>query len=146
MKKTQLIALIWIIAISASLFVFAQIPRSASPEGAEVYIINLEDGDEVSGDVLVQFGLKGMGIAPAGYDVENTGHHHLLINQDETELDMGFPLPSTESVMHFGKGQTEVSLELEPGEYTLQLLLGNFSHIPHDAPVMSEKISITVTE
>jgi len=146
MKKVRLIAFIWIIAITASLYVYAQIPRSASPEGAEVYIINLEDGDTVSGELLVQFGLKGMGIAPAGYDVENTGHHHLLINQDIEELDLGFPLPTSDSVRHFGKGQTEVTLDLEPGEYTLQLLLGNFSHIPHDAPVMSEAITITVSE
>lgn len=146
MKKIRLIAFIWIIAITASLFVYAQIPRSSSPEGAEAYIINLEDGDTVSGELLVQFGLKGMGIAPAGYDVENTGHHHLLINQDIEELDLGMPLPSTDGVRHFGKGQTEVTLELEPGTYTLQLLLGNFSHIPHDAPVMSEQITVTISE
>lgn len=146
MKKIQFIVLIWIIAISASLFVYAQIPRSASPENAEVYIINLSDGDEVSGEILVQFGLRNMGIAPAGYDVENTGHHHLLIDQDEGELDLGMPLPSTDSVRHFGKGQTETTVELDPGEHTFQLLLGNFSHIPHNVPVMSEKITITVTE
>lgn len=146
MKKVRLVALIWLIAITTSLVVFAQIPRSESPEGAEVYIINLEDGAEISGKFLVQFGLKGMGIAPAGIDFPDTGHHHLLINQDLDELDLGFPLPSTDSVKHFGKGQTEAMLELEPGTYTLQLLLGNFSHIPHDAPVLSEQITITVTE
>lgn len=146
MNKFRLIALIWIFAITTSLYVFAQIPRSPSPEGAKAYFINLEDGAEVSSKFLIQFGLKGMGVAPAGADFPNTGHHHLLVNQDIEALDLGFPLPSNDNVRHFGKGQTETMLELEPGEYTLQLLLGNFSHIPHDTPVMSEEITITVSE
>lgn len=143
MKKAPFL-IVLVGAVIASLVVFAQVPRSPSAENAQAYIINLSDGDTVSSPFLVQFGLAGMGIAPAGFDAENTGHHHLLVNQDATELDYALPLPSNDNVRHFGKGQSETMLELAPGEYTLQLLLANFSHIPHDAPVLSEAISITV--
>lgn len=124
----------------------AQIERSPSVEGAEAYFINLVDGDTVSSPFLLQFGLKGMGVAPAGADFEATGHHHLLVNLDESTLDLNAPLPSTDNLLHFGAGQTETMLELPPGEHTLQLLLGNYSHIPHAPEVISEKITVTVTE
>ena len=84
-----------------------------------------------------------MGIAPAGIDMENTGHHHILIDLDEMP-DMSMPLPTTDNVVHFGTGQTETTLTLTPGEHTLQLLLGNHLHVPHQSPVMSEKITVTV--
>ena len=112
------------------------------PEGAEAYFIILKNGDKVKSPVTVHFGLRGMGVAPAGVERDNTGHHHLLI--DEPEIDLGLPLPSTDQVRHFGGGQTEVVLELEPGLHTLQILLGNHAHIPHDPPVMSEKITIVI--
>ncbi len=115
---------------------------SPSPEGAEAYFIILKNGDKVKSPVTVHFGLKGMGIAPAGVERENTGHNHLLIN--EPEIDLSLPLPSTDQIKHFGGGQTEVMLELEPGPHTLQILLGDHSHIPHDPPVMSEKITIVI--
>lgn len=121
----------------------AALPRTASPPGAEVYIISPRDGAKVKGPVLVQFGLKGMGVAPAGVKFDNTGHHHLLIDTD-APADMAAPLPATDNIRHFGKGQTETSLTLPPGKHTLQLLLGDQNHVPHDPPVISKKITITV--
>jgi len=109
----------------------------------ELYFISPQDGDKVSGEFNVRFGLRGMGVAPAGVDLANTGHHHLLIDID-TLPPMDAPLPKSEQVRHFGGGQTETTLNLAPGTHTLQLLLGNFSHVPHNPPVMSEKITITV--
>jgi hypothetical protein len=118
--------------------------RTPSPPGAEVYVISPRDGARVKSPVLVRFGLKdNMGIAPAGVKFDNTGHHHLLIDTD-APADMGAPLPATDKIKHFGKGQTETSLTLPPGKHTLQLLLGDQSHIPHDPPVISKKITITV--
>ena len=116
---------------------------SKSPENANVYFISPEDGQTVSQEFDVVFGLSGMGVAPAGVNVENTGHHHLLINLDPLP-DMTKPLPANENVKHFGKGQTQTTITLPPGEHTLQLLLGNYLHIPHDKPVISDKITITV--
>lgn len=126
--------------------IFAQMTRSPSAEGASVYFINIEDGAEVSSPLFIQFGLRGMGVAPAGAVFEGTGHHHLLINTDVSTLDMTLPLPATDQVVHYGKGQTEAMLELPPGEHSLQLLLGDFSHIPHEPALLSEKITITVIE
>jgi len=117
--------------------------RSPSPPGASVGFANLSDGDVVPPVFTVKFAIKGMDIAPAGTQVENTGHHHLLIDVDELP-DMNLPLPATEHIRHFGKGQTETELELPEGKHTLQLLLADYAHIPHSPPVMSEKITITV--
>jgi len=114
-----------------------------SPEGAVAYIVSPLDGETVKGPVTVIFGLKGMGIAPAGTERENTGHHHLLVDQDSLPP-AGVPLGNPP--IHFGKGQTETTIELEPGTHTLQLILGNHLHVPHNPPVISEKITITVTE
>jgi hypothetical protein len=118
--------------------------RTPSAPGAEVYIISPKNGATVHNPVRVVFGLKGMGIAPAGVRFENTGHHHLLIDTD-APADMNAPLPATDKIVHFGKGQTETTLTLSPGKHTLQLLLADASHIPHNPPVMSKKITITVT-
>ena len=119
--------------------------RTPSPPGAEVYIISPKDGAKVHGAVLVQFGLRGMGVAPAGIKFDNTGHHHLLIDS-AAPADLGAPLPSSDKVVHFGKGQTETTLHLAPGKHTLQLLLGDQNHVPHNPPVISKKITITVLE
>lgn len=135
-----------LLCISSLIWVIAQVIRTPSLEGTSVYFINLKDGDSVKSPVLIQFGLKGMGIAPAGVQFENTGHHHVLIDLDEATLDMNIPLAATDNIRHFGKGQTETLLELTPGIHTLQILLGDASHLPHNPVVMSEKISITVTE
>ncbi len=119
--------------------------RTASPPGAEVYIISPRDGATLHSPVRVQFGLKGMGVAPAGVKFENTGHHHLLIDTD-APADLSAPLPATDKIVHFGKGHTETTLTtLTPGKHTLQLLLGDQNHIPHNPPVISRKITITVT-
>jgi hypothetical protein len=117
--------------------------RSPSPNGASVGFANLSDGDTVPPVFVVRFTIVGMGIAPAGTDIENTGHHHLLIDVDSLP-DLDVPLPMTDNLRHFGKGQSEVELQLPEGEHTLQLLLADHAHVPHDPPVMSEKITITV--
>ena len=129
---------------------FAQQPAapslSASPAGAEVYFVGLQDGARVKNPVVVHFGLKGMGVAPAGVQMENTGHHHLFI---DTELPTDFtkPIPAVaDKIVHFGKGQTETTLTLTPGKHTLQLLLGDYQHVPHNPPVMSKKITINVVK
>ena len=110
----------------------------------KVYFINLNEGDKLESPFLVQFGLSGIGVAPAGTDRANTGHHHLLINVNSVDLYM--PIPSSKNHLHFGGGQTETTLDLLPGEYTLQLLLGDMNHIPHSPPIVSKKISITVAD
>ncbi len=117
---------------------------TASPEGAKVYIVSPKNGAEVSSPVTVRFGLKGMGVAPAGVFVEGkaTGHHHLVIDADTPNLKVPFPMDDKH--LHYGGGQTEATLELAPGEHTLQLVLGDHFHVPHDPPVISEKITITV--
>ena len=108
----------------------------------KVYFINLEDGDSVESPFLIQFGLSGMGIAPAGFEKSNSGHHHLLINVDD--IDFKKPIPSSSNHIHFGGGQSEAVINLDPGKYSLQLLLGSFTHTPHNPPVISEKIKIEV--
>jgi len=128
--------------LSCLLIVVLLFSPSAFAE-TEVYFISPTDGDTVSGEFKLQFGLRGMGVAPAGVDADNTGHHHLLIDMDMLPA-MDAPLPKTDQVRHFGGGQTETMLSLSPGKHTLQLLLGDFSHVPHDPPVMSERITITV--
>ena len=110
----------------------------------KVYFINLEDGDELKSPFLIQFGLSGKGIAPAGIDVDNTGHHHLLINQNKINYSM--PIPSSDQHLHFGLGQTETMLNLPLGKHKLQLVLGDKYHIPHNPPLVSEIIEITVIE
>ena len=122
---------------------YGQIERSSSSEGASVYIISPQHGEVVTGPVTVKFGLQGMGIAPAGIEYPNSGHHHLLVNVDEMPP-MDQPIIADDNHVHFGKGQTEVVLELEPGTHTLQLLFADKLHIPHDPVVASEKITITV--
>jgi len=118
--------------------------RTPAPEGAEVYFIAPEDGATVSNPVTIRFGLTGMGVAPAGTEADNTGHHHLLINLEPEEVDMTTSLPATDEIVHFGGGQTEVTKELPAGTHTLRLLLGDWSHVPHDPPVLSDPITITV--
>lgn len=125
------------------LSLLAEDVRSASPVNAEVYFLQPADGQTVHQNVKVVFGLKNMGIAPAGTDKKNTGHHHLLIDKDVLP-DLTKPLPATDKIKHFGGGQTESEIVLSPGKHTLQLLLGNYAHMPHNKPVLSKKITITV--
>ena len=112
---------------------------------AEVFIISPKDGEEVSSPVEVIFGLQGMGIAPAGINFPNTGHHHLLIDLDQLP-DLKSGIPADAQHLHFGKGQTQALIELDPGEHSLQLLLGDWMHVPHGTPVVSEKIKILVLD
>jgi hypothetical protein len=107
-------------------------------------IIAPADGATASNPVTIVFGLSGMGVAPAGVEADNTGHHHLLINTDPRTLDLDSGLPATDEIVHFGGGQTQVTMDLPSGTHTLQLLLGDWSHVPHLPPVMSEPITITV--
>ncbi len=134
----------WQSPLLALLLLLLLLPLSSvADEEKKLYIISPADGETLSSPVTVHFGVKGMGVAPAGVDFPNTGHHHLLINVDTLPaLDM--PVPTDERHLHFGGGQTEVTLELEPGEHTLQLLMGDRMHIPHAEPMISEKITITV--
>lgn len=118
------------------------LPLAFAGDAPRLYFIAPEDGAVLESPVKVKFGLSGMGVAPAGVDVNNTGHHHLLVDTDLPPLDK--PIPSDENHIHFGGGQTETTLELEPGRHTLQLLLGDHTHVPHDPPIASRKITITV--
>jgi hypothetical protein len=120
----------------------AELPRSPSPAAAELYFISPQDGATLPSPVTVRFGLRGMGIAPAGIAMENTGHHHLVIDAALPPLD--WPVPADAQHVHFGKGQTEAVVVLAPGTHRLQLLLGDHLHLPHDPPVVSEPITITV--
>lgn len=118
--------------------------RTPAPEGAEVFILSPADGATVTSPVRVVFGLRGMGVAPAGVEFPNTGHHHLLINVDPDEIDLDEGLPADERHLHFGGGQTEALIELPPGTHILRLLLGDHFHVPHEPPVLSEPVTITV--
>ncbi len=120
----------------------ADIPRSPAPKDVVLYFISPQDGETVTGPVTVRFGLRGMGIAPAGVAMENTGHHHLLIDTAPPTLNL--PVPADEKHVHFGKGQTEAVVKLAPGRHTLQLLLADHLHFPHDPPVMSKPITVIV--
>jgi hypothetical protein len=123
----------------------SQLPRSPSPEGASVSFAKLKDGDVVPKSFTVKFRVTGMKVRPAGTQGESSGHHHLLIDVDELPP-MDLPLPKDESVHHFGKGEKSAVITMPPGEHTLQLLFADHIHIPHDPPVMSEKITVTVAD
>ncbi len=121
----------------------AQMERTEASANAQAYIISPQDGEVVGKTFKVKFGLNGMGVAPAGVDVKHTGHHHLLIDKDELPA---MDKPMGGDVVHFGGGQTETMVTLEPGEHTLQLILGDKNHVPHDPAVVSKKITITVKD
>ena len=145
MKTIVAAGLISICAIGAA---FAQ--GAPSKPDAKVYFINLADGDTVTGPVRILFGLSGMGVAPAGAEIEGTGHHHLLVDRppmgqgEDGAEELLYSIPTDDNHRHFGGGQTEAVLELAPGAHTLQLVLGDYAHVPHSPPVMSEVITITV--
>ena len=118
-------------------------PRTTAPESALAYFLSPANGATVSSPFTVRFGLRGMGVAPAGVTTANTGHHHLLVDVETLPPD-NLPIPNDANHRHFGLGQTETELTLPPGRHTLQLVLGDALHIPHQPPVRSEKITITV--
>lgn len=121
----------------------AEMPRTPAPDGAQVYFIEPADGATVGQTFSVKFGLKGMGVAPAGVDFPATGHHHLLVDVSNMPL-MDTTLPMSEQVRHFGKGQTETEITLPPGQHSLRLLFADKNHVPFDPPVISAPITITV--
>lgn len=142
----------FVIALSGTMFLAGALmaQETPAPADAQVFFINLEDGDTVASPVTVMFGLSGMGVAPAGTEKENTGHHHLLLNRPPLgqgeygaeELEYG--LPADDNHIHFGGGQTQVTLDLPSGEHTMQLVMGDLNHVPHLTPVTSDLITITV--
>jgi hypothetical protein len=118
--------------------------QTPAPPNAAVYFINLKDGDTVMSPFKVQFGLSGMGIAPAGVERPNTGHHHLLIDTTLSADELKQPIPMDDKHRHFGDGQTETMLTLPPGRHTIELELGDWSHVPFNPPIMSPILTVTV--
>jgi hypothetical protein len=131
-----------VLTVSSAVAAADGLPRTPAPEGAGVYLIGLEDGQKLTSPFVVRFGLTGMGVAPAGTERPATGHHHLLI--DVELADPTLPIPADDRHRHFGGGQTEVLIDLPPGEHTLQLLVGDHLHIPLDPLVVSERITVIV--
>lgn len=129
-------------ASPASSAVPAGLERRPAPAGAAAYIIEPADGAVVASPVRVVFGLRGAGVIPAGIERDGAGHHHLLI--DTGLPDPALPIPADDNHRHFGGGQTETEVELAPGTHTLQLLLGDERHVPHDPPIVSDQITIEV--
>jgi hypothetical protein len=142
MKRITLVSIVLLFSFFATSH--ANETVSASPPNAKAYLISPQDGETVPTTFTVQFGLSGMGIAPAGIKKAKTGHHHLLIDTDAALLDLKKSLPANDNIKHFGGGQSEATITLTPGKHTLQLLLGNYLHIPHEKPVLSEKITVFV--
>lgn len=130
-------------AVTLAAPVMAETSRTPAPPGASVSILEPAAGATVGQTFTVMFGLEGMSVAPAGSDAPASGHHHLLVDVAEMPA-MDQPLPATDNIRHFGKGQTETEISLPPGQHTLQLLLGDKNHVPHQPPLLSEKITITV--
>lgn len=120
----------------------SELPRTPRPADARLYVISPRDGETVANPVTVRFGLSGMGVAPAGVAAPDTAHHHLIVDAPLPPLDR--PIPNDEHHRHFGGGQTEVTLTLAPGRHTLQLVAGDHDHVPHDPPLVSEVVTITV--
>lgn len=140
MKRSWLVGLS-VVAIGAA-HAETGIVRTPSPEEARVYLISPADGERVASPFKVRFGLSGMGVAPAGVDAPDTGHHHLVVDAELPALNL--PLPADDHHIHFGQGQTETTLTLPPGTHTLQLILADKNHVPHEPPVVSERITVTV--
>jgi len=129
------------LALCAPCFMLA---AADSPPGARVYFISPQNGDTVTSPVTVRFGLQGMGVAPSGVEMVNTGHHHLIVDAPLPDLTM--TIPTDDHHLHFGGGQTQAEITLSPGTHTLQLVLGDYLHVPHHPPVISEQITITVKD
>lgn len=135
--------LLVLMVLSAPLSALAQFTSQAAPADVELYFISPKNGETVSGEFVVQFGLRGFGVAPAGTKHHAAGHHHLLVDLD-TVPPVNQPMPASDHIRHFGGGQTEATITLPKGEHTLQLILGDHLHVPYAPPILSEKITITV--
>jgi hypothetical protein len=145
MHRRTLIPGVLALLIAAAPTAHAQAPaiaRTPRPANARLYVISPAAGETVSSPVTVRFGLAGMGVAPAGVATPNTGHHHLILDSALPALDV--PLPKDDKHRHFGGGETEVTIELAPGPHAIQLVLGDRDHVPHDPPLVSEKLQFTV--
>jgi hypothetical protein len=118
--------------------------RKPAPKDARVYFVGLQNGSVVRPQVTIHFGLVNMGVAPAGVDNPNTGHHHLLIDAKVPNLDL--PIPNDFNHLHFGGGQTGATVTLPYGKHTLRLLFADENHVPHNPPIMSEEISVVVSD
>lgn len=138
----RLVSMAALIAVGIATVAIAQIKRTPAPTGAQVYFISPQDGETVTSPVAVRFGLKGMGVVPAGLAFEGAGHHHLIVDAKTPPLDA--PVPADANHLHFGKGQTETTVQLKPGKHTLQLIVGDQLHVPHDPAVMSKVITVIV--
>jgi hypothetical protein len=135
------------IVLAALVMLVPALPAAAqtpSTPGAKVFFVNIKDGDTVKSPFKVEFGLTGMTIAKAGDETPGTGHHHLLIDTKLEGAQLSEPIPADATHRHYGAGQTEATIELPPGKHTLQLVLGDWSHVPHQPPVMSAPITVTV--
>ena len=145
--KNTIAAVFLAIGLATTAFAGGETP--SNPD-AKLYFVNISNGDTVSNPVTIVFGLRGMGVAPAGTEKENTGHHHLLVNRpplgegEDGALEFENGLPADDNHVHFGGGQTEATLDLPEGQTTLQLVLGDYGHVPHTPPVVSEVITVTV--
>ncbi len=120
----------------------AALERTPAPDGARVFFLSPADGDTVSNPVRIEFGIEGMAVVRAGDAQPDSGHHHLLINTDLPDVTL--PIPADEQHIHFGDGSTSTEITLPAGEHRLRMLLGDYRHVPHDPPVVSEPITITV--
>ena len=134
-----LVGLAFGVLLAGSVAVAQQRPM---PENAKVYIIWPSDGQVIRGGFWVRMGLSGAGIAPAGVEKANTGHHHLIVDAELPPLDK--EIPNDRNHLHFGLGQTEARLELPPGRHTLQMILADENHVPHQPPLYSKRITVTV--
>ena len=145
---TRHVVVVLFVAFASCGVVFSQGQRTGGPTpsapGAEVYFIDLKDGMTAPAKLKIYFGLRNMGVAPAGSDRENSGHHHLLVDTEVPPLDQ--PIPNDFNHLHFGAGQTEAIVTLSPGRHTLQLLLGDENHVPHNPPIMSKPIRVYVAK
>src|SRR5438132_542007 len=145
---TSHVVVVLFVAFASGGVVFSQGQRTGGPTpsapGAEVYFIDLKDGMTVPAKLKIYFGLRNMGVAPAGSERENSGHHHLLVDTELPPLDQ--PIPNDFNHLHFGAGQTEAIVTLSPGRHTLQLLLGDENHVPHNPPIMSKPIRVYVAK
>lgn len=145
MKRITTVAMVLALSLAAVMAAMAM-ERTPAPKDVYLYIGWPNDGEVIRAGhpFRVWFGLRQMGVAPKGVDTPATGHHHLIIDADLPPLDE--PIPSNRNYLHFGAGQTETMLELPPGKHTLQLIMGDHKHIPHDPPVVSKQKTIYVRE
>ena len=139
----RVLGMLLALSLTAALSTQALADQMPSSPGAKVFIVSPKNGAKVKSPVTVLFGIKGMTVGPAGVKADNTGHYHLLIDTP-VPSDLGTPLPATDNIKHFGKAQTQTTIDLAPGKHTLQLLFADYLHVPFNPNVVSKKITITV--